>query len=99
MLFRSEQHYQEKIYISVLAKSCIISQHLFSRVFRRENGVSFRTYLVNYRLDKARELLHESQLSVGDVSFAVGFLDHSYFTRIFKKRMGLSPSDFRIQRA
>ena len=93
-----EQHYHEKIYISVLAKSCIISPHLFSRVFRRENGVSFRTYLVNYRLDKARELLHESQLSVGDVSFAVGFLDHSYFTRIFKNRMGISPSDFRIQR-
>jgi len=92
-----EDHYQEKIYISELAEKCRISKHQFSRIFKREKGVTFREYLVNYRLDKARELLDESQLSVGDVSFAVGFFDHSYFTRMFKRYAGLSPSDYRLR--
>jgi len=92
-----EDHYQEKIYIAELAKKCRISKHQFSRIFKREKGVTFREYLVNYRLDKARELLEKSQLSVGDVSFAVGFFDHSYFTRMFKRYAGLSPSDYRLR--
>jgi YesN/AraC family two-component response regulator len=92
-----ENHYHEKIYISVMAKKCLISAYQFSRVFRRENGVTFRTFLVNYRLEKALELLNESRLSVGDISFAVGFFDHSYFTRMFKKRVGVSPSEYRLR--
>ena len=92
-----EDHYQEKIYISELAEKCKISKHQFGRVFKREKGITFREYLVNFRLDKARELLEESQLSVGDVSFAVGFFDHSYFTRMFKRYAGLSPSDYRLR--
>ncbi len=91
-----ENHYHEKIYIAELAKTCLISEYQFSRAFKRELGVTFRTYLVNYRLDKARELLNNSMLSVGDVSFAVGFLDHSYFTRMFKRRVGISPSEYRL---
>jgi len=93
-----EDHYHEKIYISELAEKCSISRHQFSRVFKHEKGITFREYLVNYRLDKARELLDESQLSVGDVSFAVGFFDHSYFTRMFKRYAGLSPSDYRLRK-
>lgn len=90
-----ENHFHEKICISVVAKKCFISQYKFSSEFKRENGITFREYLINYRLDKARELLNDSKLSVGDVSFAVGFLDHSYFARMFKSRVGLSPSEYR----
>lgn len=93
-----ENHYHEKIYISELAEKCYISQHQFSRTFKREKGITFREYLVNYRIDKARELLDESPLSVGDVSYSVGFLDHSYFTRMFKRHVGLSPTDYRLRR-
>lgn len=90
-----DNHFHEKICISVVAKKCLISQYKFSREFKQENGITFREYLINYRLDKARELLNDSKLSVGDVSFAVGFLDHSYFARMFKSRVGLSPSEYR----
>lgn len=92
-----ENHFHEKICISVVARKCFISQYKFSRAFKQENGVTFREYLVNYRLDKARELLNDSKLTVGDVSFAVGFLDHSYFARMFKSKVGLSPSEYRNQ--
>lgn len=92
-----ENHYHEKIYISELAENCLISQHQFSRAFKRDKGITFREYLINYRIDKARELLDESLLSVGDVSFSVGFLDHSYFTRMFKRHVGISPSEYRLR--
>lgn len=92
-----ESHYHEKIYISELADQCRISQHQFGRVFKREKGITFREYLVCYRLDKARELLKESELPVGDVGFAVGFSDHSYFTRMFRRHVGLCPSDYRMR--
>lgn len=92
-----ENHYHEKIYISELSEKCFISQHQFSRSFKREKGITFREYLINYRIDKARELLDESLLSIGDVSFSVGFFDHSYFTRMFKRHVGLSPSEYRLR--
>jgi YesN/AraC family two-component response regulator len=93
-----ENHYHEKIYIAELAKKCKISIYQFSRVFKREKGITFRDYLVNYRLNKARELLQESALSVGDVGFEVGFSDPSYFTRVFRRHMGVSPSGFRLRK-
>ena len=90
-----ENHYSEKIYVADLAERCEISQHQFSRLFKREKGTTFREYLVNYRLDKACELLKNSPLPVGDIGYAVGFTDHSYFTRIFRKNKGVSPSGYR----
>lgn len=93
-----ESHYHEKIYISELAEQCHISTHQFSRVFKREKGVTFRDYLAHYRLDKACELLKESSLSVGDVGYAVGFTDHSYFARVFRRHVGVSPSDYRLRK-
>jgi len=93
-----ENHYHEKIYISELAKQCQISIYQFSRVFKREKGITFRDYLIKYRLNKACELLQESILLVGDVGFAVGFSDHSYFTRVFKQHVGVSPSDYRLDK-
>jgi len=93
-----ENHYHEKIYIAELAKQCQISIYQFSRVFKREKGITFREYLIKYRVNKACELLQESILLVGDVGFAVGFSDHSYFTRVFKQHVGVSPSDYRLDK-
>jgi len=93
-----ENHYHEKIYIAELAKQCQISIYQFSRVFKREKGITFRDYLIKYRLNKACELLQESILLVGDIGFAVGFNDHSYFTRVFKQHVGVSPSDYRLDK-
>lgn len=93
-----EQHYQEKISISLLAQLCNMSPSQFTRAFRREYGITVRDYLVAYRIDRACELLSGSNLPVGDIAFASGFADHSYFSRMFRRQTGLAPSDYRLSK-
>lgn len=90
-------HYHEKVSISELAQRCNMSPSQFSRAFKREQGVTVRDYLVFYRLERACELLKDPGMSVGDVAFAAGFPDHSYFARMFRRHTGQSPSCYRMQ--
>ncbi len=69
-------------------------QHL-SRLFRRELGVSPRDYLAGLRLERAAELLRSSSLTVAAIGEQVGFRDPYYFSRCFRQRFALSPSEFR----
>lgn len=90
-------HYHEKIQLSQVADHCGLSPSQFSRSFKREQGQTFRDFLIQYRIKKARDLLKHPCASVIDVAFAVGFNDHSYFTRMFRRHVGIPPSNYRTQ--
>lgn len=92
-----DENYQDKVSISVLAQLCNMSPSQFTRAFKREFGATVRTYLVSYRIDRACELLSNSMLSVGDIAFTCGFHDHAYFSRMFRRHTGMSPSDYRLK--
>jgi transcriptional regulator GlxA family with amidase domain len=68
--------------------------HLF-RVFRRHLGTSPREYLLEFRLRKACELLRRTTLSIGEVACSVGFEQPAHFSAQFRRRRGVSPSEFR----
>lgn len=72
-----------------------ISQKQLEQAFKNKQGVNVLTYVRLQRLDKAKQLLRESTLSVADISLTVGYADQSYFTRIFKRETGRTPSEFR----
>jgi AraC-like DNA-binding protein len=87
-----EKYFRSKIRGEEVAARCGMTPFRFSRAFKDAYGVTFRDYLVNYRLKEACRLLENPTASVTDVAFAVGFNDASYFARMFKQRIGTPPS-------
>jgi len=90
-----EKHCHEKIAEKEVASLCGMNTSTFSRIFKKEHGMTFRDYLVQYRIRKAQQLLHNPNASVQDIAYTVGFRDPSYFTRMFRRLVGMSPSRYK----
>lgn len=78
-----------------MAALCRLSPTRFSRVFRREAGISFQQFLSRTRLELASRLLVDSGLSIGEITQRIGFEDPAYFARFFRRQTGLTPSEYR----
>jgi AraC-like DNA-binding protein len=87
-----EKHFRSKVRGDEVAARCGLTLFRFSRAFKEAYGITFRDYLVDYRLKEACRLLENPNATVTDVAFAVGFNDASYFARMFKQRIGTTPS-------
>lgn len=79
------------------AEAIGVSENYLSRMFNRELGLSPWDYLNRFRVSQAKELFRCTQGSVKSVAEQVGFKDSKYFSRVFRKLTGLSPSEFREQ--
>lgn len=88
------EHYQEEIKISDVAEYLGFSEAYFCRLFKTETGYTFVQYLTNYRIHVAAGLLANFPMKVADAAIQAGFGDCNYFSKTFKKIMGLSPSDY-----
>jgi AraC-like DNA-binding protein len=87
------QNFDKKIQNDEVANLCAMTPFRFSRGFKEAFGISFRDFVIRYRLREACHLFENPNHSITDVAFAVGFSDASYFGRIFKKHFGVSPSE------
>ena len=67
----------------------------FSGMFKKETDMNFSEYLKKIRIDNAKNLLLNTENSVEDISYAVGYSDIKYFSRLFKKLTGVTPTEFR----
>lgn len=86
------ENYQRDISIEEIATYLSLDRKYFSKVFKRETGSSPMEYLIQYRIDKACELLQSSTLSVAEIAAAVGYTSQFSFSRVFKKHMNVAPS-------
>jgi two-component system response regulator YesN len=82
-----------KLLLNDVAKHVHLSESYFASLFRAYAGQSFRNYLLNAKLCKAKEMLRVSHMSISDVSDMLGYEDYRAFTRAFKKYTGHNPSD------
>ena len=89
------KHYSEPITSKQLADLCHVNESYFCRFFKKSFGKTPLSYLNDYRTEKAVVLLRESQKSITEIALVTGFENSNYFTRIFKKIKGVSPSAFR----
>lgn len=93
-----EHHYMEPNLSLVEIASCVnLSPSHFSTVFSQETHQTFKDYLTEIRIRKAKELLRTTVLRATDISSEVGYNDPHYFSFTFKKNTGLSPTEFRAQ--
>ncbi|GHU81466.1 hypothetical protein FACS189468_4160 [Spirochaetia bacterium] len=87
-------HYAEGLQLGSAAEAAQVSPAYLSRLFSEHLNTSFIDYLTDLRLAEAEKLLRTSKLNIKEVSFAVGYQDPNYFSKLFKKATGLSPSQY-----
>lgn len=90
-----EEHLEEKIDFSVLAEKSFMSSVYFRSIFKDVTGLTPVEYLNRMRIVKSLEYLERDKCSIADAAAKVGIYDSNYFSRMFKKIMGYSPSYFK----
>ena len=90
-----ENHIADPCTLSDLADASGISKRQINRLFKQKLGRSTMGYYRDMRLDKARNFLINSGLSLTEIAFATGFANSSHFSRLFKNYFGRPPSSFR----
>lgn len=88
-------YWREEFSVNTAADLLNISTPYFNRIFKREYGASYGEYLNTMRLQRAKTLLTETELSVSEICAQSGFTNASYFFTLFKKTSGLTPMEFR----
>ena len=94
-----DAHSDEKLGLTKVAKFVNVSPNHLSDKFKEVTGVNFVDYIARVRIEKARELVQNSNLRISEIAFAVGFQSLSQFNRVFKRRTGKSPSAYRVKRS
>lgn len=90
-----EENYMMKLKLSDVAEQVYVSQWHLSKILNRHVEKSFSDILNYVRIEKAKELLKEPALRIGDIAEKVGFLDIAHFSRVFKKQTGVSANEYR----
>lgn len=88
----------DQVSLSFLSVKFGMSIYQICRLFKREFGVNFHAYLTELKMQRAKEYLRGTSMSVQDIAYLVGYKELKYFFKVFKKQTGLTPSEFRNHR-
>lgn len=89
------RHYREKIYLADIADAININQTYLSKLFAREAGMTIQEYICKVRVERAANLLRYSDEEIATIALHVNFPSQSYFGKMFRKYMGLTPLEYR----
>lgn len=89
------KEYSKDISLQMLSDQFELSPNYISEIFREDGGQNFLDYLIEVRLEKAVSLLRQTDLKIYQIAKMVGYNDANYFNKMFKKRIGISPGEFR----
>ncbi|AJA48343.1 Two-component response regulator [Clostridium pasteurianum DSM 525 = ATCC 6013] len=90
-----QENYREEIGLEKMACITNLSVYYFSRLFKREMGVNFINYVNNFKMQKAKKMLKDTDLPIVDIAADLGYYECGYFTKVFKKIIGITPSKYR----
>lgn len=91
------EYYNQNPSLSDVASYVGLNPNYFSSLFKKETGKNFSSYLLKIRLDNAKLLLKNTNLTLSEIAAELGFDSQSYFSRLFKKETGLTPREYRHQ--
>jgi AraC family transcriptional regulator len=89
-------HLDQDVALEDIANVLSLSQYHFCRLFKQATGVAPYQYLTQRRIERAKQLLLTTNLTITEIAFAVGLSNHSSFTRLFRQYVGVSPKLFRV---
>lgn len=92
------EHFADRIAVSEAAALVGMSDSSFMRYFRRATGTTFVSYLTRLRLNRAAQLIVETNRSIAEIATETGFSDQSYFDRVFRRHFSSTPREMRLRR-
>ena len=90
-----DENLSQDISLETAADYAGVSSFYLSKLFKEEKGETFINFISDKRLEKSRQLLEQTELSIKEITAEVGYNDQNYFSRIFKNKYGLSPKEYR----
>ena len=91
-----EGHYMEELSMKNVARAMNYSDAYFCKLFKQCFRVNFSAWLNEFRVEKAKEMLLQSRMSIREISLACGYTDANYFARVFKRITGQTPTEYRL---
>lgn len=91
------QHIDEAVTLSMLAEALFVNRTYLSELFKKKTGITLATYVSGMKVQRAKELLANENLTIAEIAGLLSFKDVEYFSRLFKQRTSCSPSDYRKQ--
>ncbi len=85
---------KQELSIEEIAKMCFVTPVYFRRLFRAYTGMSPNEYRIKRKIERAKDIMEKSEISIAEISELLGYEDPSYFWRAFKKEVGMSPSAY-----
>ncbi len=90
-----EENYHKNITLDDVAKEIRMSYHHFSKFFKDSTGKNFVDYITELRVEKAKAFLRDQDSNIKEICYEVGYTDPNYFSKIFKKETGMTPTEYR----
>ncbi|HML47430.1 MAG TPA: AraC family transcriptional regulator, partial [Clostridia bacterium] len=90
-----QAHYAQDLYLERIAQDMGLSVKYLSKVFKDKTGENLSDYINRVRMEHVRDMLKNTDMSINDISQAVGIFSRSTFTRVFRKLEGVTPSEYR----
>lgn len=91
----THSHYRETLTVAMLARAANLSTSRFYRVFKQDTGLSPHRYVTRLRMQRAEDLLRNTDLSIKEIAFEVGYNSEDRFVKVFKTFSGRRPSEHR----
>ena len=88
------EHFSENITLHDISNLVGVSVQYFSKIFKEEVGCNYVDWLNSLRINRAKELMESTQMTIKEVGFQVGYNDPNYFSRIFKRYEGIAPTEY-----
>jgi len=90
-----DQYYYEDIKVTMFAEKYYLSREYLMKLFKQQYGRGIHEYVQHVRMEKAKELLADEQLKVQEISDMLGYKDNNYFSKAFRNRFNMTPSEYR----
>ncbi len=90
-----QEHLGDPISLDDTAAQVKVNPYYLSKLFKDETGQNFIDYVTGMRMEKARELLRGNELSIKEISHETGYTDQNYFSKLFRRMYGLTPTEYR----
>jgi len=92
-----DEHYRENISLKSLASMFWLDQKYLSKLFKRHMGENYVEYITRKRIEDAKQMLSEEELTISEIAESVSYDDTNYFTVVFKKYVGITPKEYRLR--